>query len=134
VRLVADLDDRRFAVRQAAERELEKLADQAEPVLRDALAGRLTLEALLERLDQAASPERLRALRAVEVLEWIGTPEARQVLQGLVARPPETRLSREASAALGQLSGGAPGAPLTAARPGREQFVCGAPRSSALIG
>jgi RNA polymerase sigma factor (sigma-70 family) len=110
MRLVAGLDDRRFAVRQAAARELEKLADQAEPVLRAALAGKVPLEVrrrleeLLERLDQATSPERLRVLRALEVLERIGTPEAREVLQGLAETVGGSRLGREARVALERLA------------------------------
>jgi hypothetical protein len=45
----------------------------------------------------------LRGLRAVAVLEHIGTPEAKQLLVNLSEGAPEARLTREAKAALGRL-------------------------------
>jgi hypothetical protein len=42
----------------------------------------------------------LRDLRAVEVLEHIGTPKARQVLRTLARGAPAARLTREAKASL----------------------------------
>jgi hypothetical protein len=104
--LLADLDSERFAVRDKAARELEELGDVAEPALRATLAGkpspevRRRVEALLEQCDPARSAERLRALRAVEVLEHADTAEARDVLRTLAAGAPEARLSREAKASL----------------------------------
>ena len=44
--------------------------------------------------------DQLRAFRAVEVLERIGTPEARQVLQALAAGAPGALLTTSAQAAL----------------------------------
>ena len=44
--------------------------------------------------------ERLRAYRAVEVLERIGTPEAREVLQALAKGAPGALVSQSAQAAL----------------------------------
>jgi WD40 repeat protein len=105
-RLVADLDSDRFAVRQRAEEELGNLLDVAEAALRAALAGqpsvevRRRIEVLLNQLDPCTSPERLRALRALEVLEQIGTPEAQQVLEKLAQGAPQARLTQEAKAAL----------------------------------
>jgi len=43
------------------------------------------------------------SVRAVEVLEHITTPEARQLLQELACGAAEARLSREANAALERL-------------------------------
>jgi RNA polymerase sigma factor (sigma-70 family) len=70
-RLVADLSDRRFQVREAATRELERLGDLAAPGLRAAQAWkpslevRKRLEQLLRKLsDESPQGERLRELRA----------------------------------------------------------------------
>jgi hypothetical protein len=110
-RLIADLDKEGFEIRQQATTELEKLGEQAEPALRKALAGQSTpearrrLEQLVEKLaGPVTSPDRLRVLRVVEVLEHIGTSEARQVLEGLAKGVPEARLTREAKASLERLA------------------------------
>jgi WD40 repeat protein len=105
-RLLADLDNGRYAARQQAVRELEKLGDLAESALRAALEGepslelRRRVEALLEKLEApVTSPEALRALRAVEALERAGTAEARAVLARLAGGAPSARLTRDAQAA-----------------------------------
>jgi hypothetical protein len=75
------------------------------------LAGKPTLEArrrlekLLDHLDApVADADRLRALRAVEALEHIGTPPAVHLLQTLARGDPDARLTREARAARERLS------------------------------
>jgi hypothetical protein len=107
VRLIADLDSERFETRQKAMEELKQLGERAEPALLEALKDKLSLESrkrveeLLESVRAlSASPERLRELRAVEVLEHIGSREARRVLQTLAAGASPARLTREAKAAL----------------------------------
>jgi len=60
---------------------------------------------LLERLQEPVSaPETLQVLRAVEVLEYIGTANARGVLEVACPGAPEGRLTREARASLERLS------------------------------
>jgi hypothetical protein len=109
-RLIADLDSGRFTVRDRAGRELETAGEAAEPALRKLLAGRPTpeqrrrAEHLLERLD-SWSGERLRTWRALEILEQIGTPAARQVLAQLAQGAPADRLTREAQVALTRMDG-----------------------------
>jgi hypothetical protein len=108
-RLLADLDSDRFAVRQQAAAELERLEAAAEPALRRALEGRPSLETrrrlerLLARLE-TWSPERLRTLRAVEALERAGTPEARRLLNALAEGAAGAWLTREAAAARDRLT------------------------------
>jgi WD domain, G-beta repeat len=109
-RLLQDLDSDTFAVRDRAMKELAQLGKFAEPSLRKALGDRPPLdvrrrmEELLDRLaDPASIPEHLRALRAVEVLEMIGSREARQVLRDLAGGAPEALLTRQAKAALARL-------------------------------
>jgi hypothetical protein len=61
---------------------------------------------LLETLDRHALPtETLQAVRAVEALEHIGTPEARKLLETLATGAPEARQTRDAKAALRRLEG-----------------------------
>jgi WD40 repeat protein len=111
-RLMDDLDNPAFQRRESAARELEALGERAEPGLRQALAGRPGLEArrrlerLLGRIQRerlAPSGEALRAVRGVEVLERLGTPEARRALEALARGAPGARLTEEARAALGRL-------------------------------
>jgi hypothetical protein len=108
-RLITDLDDDEFTVREQASRELEDLEDGAVPALRVVLAGtppvevRRRVERLLARRAEAA-PERFRALRALEVLEHIGTPAARKCLAALAKGAARARLTQEAKAALERLA------------------------------
>jgi RNA polymerase sigma factor (sigma-70 family) len=109
-RLLADLDSDQFAARQKASEELRELGDPAEPALRRALDGnpsaeqRRRIKELLQALGAACPPERLRALRAVEVLEHLGTPDSRQVLELLAGGPAEALLTGEAKASLERLA------------------------------
>jgi RNA polymerase sigma factor (sigma-70 family) len=109
--LLANLDSDRFALRRQAQAELEALGDLAEPALRKALAGdcslelRQRLEQLLDKLaGQAPVAGKLRDLRAVELLEWIGGSEARQLLQVLAEGAPQARLTQEARSAIRRLT------------------------------
>jgi RNA polymerase sigma factor (sigma-70 family) len=109
-RLIADLDSERFAVREDAVRQLEALGDLAGPALRRALRGGPSLEksrrieGLLGKLEaEKLTPEQLRAVRAVGVLEYAGTPGARRLLKELAGGAEGARLTREAKASLGRL-------------------------------
>lgn len=104
-RLVTDLDSDDFPTRDAASRELRDLGEYAAPALRRALEGKPTLEVrrrvelLLELLEQARrnpQGDRLRGLRGLEVLEAIGTPKARRVLEHLARGFPAAQLTQEA--------------------------------------
>ena len=82
-RLLVELDSPQFSVRQRASQELEKLAELAIPVLRQALSEKGGLEfrrrvqALLTTALARTRPEHLRLLRAIEVLEHAASEEAR---------------------------------------------------------
>ena len=99
--LPADLDSGQVASRRQAESELEGLGDLAEPALRKALEGdpplvlRRRVERLLDKLNMSTA-EQTRDLRAVELLEWMGSSDARQVLLSLADGVPGTRLTRVA--------------------------------------
>lgn len=109
-RLLADLGSSRFAVREKAARELEDLAEAAHPALRAVLAGSPTLEVRrrMERLLERPVTGPPSALRAVEVLEHAGTPEARELLRRLAKGLPDAGLTREALASLARLTNHSP--------------------------
>jgi WD domain, G-beta repeat/WD40-like Beta Propeller Repeat len=109
-RLIADLDADDFAGRRAAREELERLGDAAAAALRQAREGKPSREAqrqldqLLEKLKGSPS-ESLRLLRAVEALEYAGTPEARQALEKAADGGLPERLTPEVKASLARLGG-----------------------------
>jgi WD40 repeat protein len=104
--LIADLNDDQFAVRESAMRELKKLNVLAETALLKALANKLPpevqkrVEEVLKALGEEPPPEELRCLWAIEVLERIGSPEARQVLETLGQGTPLARQTVQARLAL----------------------------------
>jgi WD40 repeat protein len=110
-RLIADLDADQFAVREKAAVELEALGESAEPALRKALTNKPSPE-LRRRIDQILDgslwptlpPHQLQALRAVAVLEHVGSPEARKVLETLAHGAPTDQLTRDAQASLERLA------------------------------
>jgi proline dehydrogenase len=70
------------------------------------LEARRRIKALLERLRTERfnpSPERLRVVRVVEVLERIGDAESRRILSALARGAPEAQLTTEAKTALERL-------------------------------
>lgn len=109
-KLVAALDSNDFAIREKASSDLESLAELAEPVLRQAVAGQPTpelrrrAEKLLEQLEPSHSLPQLRTLRSLEVLEAIGTKEAAEFLQTLSQGASEARITQEAKASLKRLA------------------------------
>jgi hypothetical protein len=108
-RLLADLGDEDFTIREKASLELDACIEAVVPALRKALEGkpsneaRRRIEGLLDNLN-GWSPERLRVLRSQEVLEHLGTPQAKELLEKLAKGAPEAKLTREAKAALERLS------------------------------
>jgi hypothetical protein len=109
--MIRDLDARSFAVREKATEDLAKLAREAEMPLRQALQNPSSVEAqrrlerLVAMLEGGALPaETLRAVRAVEVLERIGSREAMDLLRALAQGAPEARLTHEARASLERLT------------------------------
>jgi RNA polymerase sigma factor (sigma-70 family) len=106
-RWIADLDSERFDVRETATRELEQAGEVVVPALRKTLEAKPSNEVtrrvthLLERLDGPTPVGKvIQAIRSIEILERIGSAEARTLLRRLASDMPETRLTREAKAAL----------------------------------
>jgi WD40 repeat protein len=110
-RLLADLDAGSYAKREAASAELARLGKLAEAGLKRALEKnpsaevRRRAEALFSRLDdRQVSPATLQAVRALEVLELLATPEARTVIAALAEGGGEARVAEEARAAMARLA------------------------------
>jgi HEAT repeat protein len=110
-RLLAQLDAEQFVTREAAAKELAEPGEEVEPLLRQALKGdpspetRKRIEDLLARIEEtAAGPAGLQRLRALEVLEHAGTPEAKQLLERLAEAAKGPRLSGAARAVLERLA------------------------------
>jgi RNA polymerase sigma factor (sigma-70 family) len=108
--LIAELDSPQFERREAARRQLTAFGEAAAPALRAALqAGpsaeqRRRIEQILGALRGPPPSGALRHLRAVEVLERIGSAEAHEVLAKLANGVPEARLTREAKATLERMA------------------------------
>jgi hypothetical protein len=108
-KLIGDLDSTRFQDREDSARQLADLEEQAEPALRMALKTnpspeqRRRIEALLALPIVARSLEKLRRLRALEVLEHVASSQARAVLEELTKGAPEARVTQEAKASLERL-------------------------------
>jgi WD40 repeat protein len=111
-RLLADLDADDFARREEASRELAKLGIEVEPALRrilddkPSLEMRRRVEVLLRDLpcQTAITPDALRQLRAIQVLEQIGSSEVRPILTSLAGGAPAAPATRDAQAALARLA------------------------------
>jgi hypothetical protein len=103
--LIADLDDDSFKVRERAMRELALAGANAAEALQQALKNspsaevKRRVEDLLARLKKDGDSQRLRFVRAVEVLERIGSPQAKDVLRSLAGQslPPDLREEVQAS-------------------------------------
>jgi hypothetical protein len=110
-RLIAELDDDDFEVRETASRELEKLGTTVLPTLRQTVKKTSSVEvrkratSLVQKLALEAgtlTPDQLRLARAIRVLVHAGTPSARELLRSLAAAPQQAGLDEDARAALGR--------------------------------
>jgi hypothetical protein len=109
-RLITELDDRRFKVRDAAFKALEEIGLDAEPELRrlneqelDPNLRRL-VQVLLRKIDgRSLPPGQLQALRVIDAVERIGGDKGRQLLKALAAGDADAALTRDAKTALRRL-------------------------------
>jgi len=104
---IGNLDSEDFEMRTKAIKELEKLGELAVPALEKTLSSgpplevKKRIEELIERVVGAfQTGSRLRMVRAIEVLEKINTPQAREVLETLAKGAAGALPTREAKAAL----------------------------------
>jgi dipeptidyl aminopeptidase/acylaminoacyl peptidase len=107
---VAALDGTWYAGREEAMDELFLQAELVEPILRQVVAGRPSVE-VRRRLNEILgakdhgrlSPRQLRYSRAMEILEDAGTPDAKDLLTTLAQGTPGFRITEDARATLGRL-------------------------------
>jgi WD40 repeat protein len=109
-RLIAELDSDAFSHREEAMRRLRDVGPTLQPALQKVLTAkpspevRRRLQSLLGTWEGAeAKAAYQRALRGVEILEWLDTAESREILKALADGPPESVLTREAHSALRRL-------------------------------
>jgi hypothetical protein len=115
-KLIADLDDAVYKVRQKATGELLKIGERAVPPIDKVLSGQPPLE-VKKRLEDVReklitvvlTDEKLRAFRAIEVLERIATPEAQRLLQTLADGAPGAFMTTTATTALARVRSRASG-------------------------
>src|SRR5262245_45060093 len=115
-RLVTDLGSPTFAARETATKRLAQLGPGIVPALRAALKGTESAEVreragkLLDQLNTPVPPpESLRVLRAIAVLERVGTDDARRLIETIAggeASAPETNAARAALGRMRSLPGG----------------------------
>jgi hypothetical protein len=107
-KLIAQLDDDDFEVRENAHDELKKLGKGAEPALRKASESPPSAEVherlkLLLSKTAAVNSDTLLVVRAVEALELLAIPEAHEVLKTLAKEGTSDAVKREAQATLERL-------------------------------
>jgi len=112
---IADLADDRFQVRRAASAKLRTFGELVVPALHrrlqtvPPLEERQRIEGLLLEAKQPLSPDALRIVRAIGVLEYIGTPGAKMTLQRLAKGAADARTTQQAQSALRRLESGRAG-------------------------
>jgi hypothetical protein len=101
--LFADLNNEKFNVREKATYDLEKLGEVVLGELHKRLQENPTLE-MRQRMEKlvaklqgpVTAPDMLQALRAIEALEHIGTPEALALLETMAKGAPGHRVTEDA--------------------------------------
>jgi hypothetical protein len=111
-RFVEQLDHSNYRTRDLAFHRLQRLGERAEPALKRGLTKNVSIEGrrrIQELLDAKTilqiSAEDLQAIRGIEVIERIGTAEAREFLTSLSKGEPLDRATRDAASALSRLKG-----------------------------
>jgi hypothetical protein len=105
---ISEIDNAKFPVRDAATKALEDAGHQVRDPIQKALEGEVTLETrrrleyVLNKLE--AIPVAVQTARAIQVLELIGSPDARGVLEAMGRGAPGARITEEATAALIRLA------------------------------
>jgi hypothetical protein len=106
--MVDMLDSDKFAVREKAAKDLQSLGYAVEPILRKLFETekrqevKQRLESIIDRL--LGDVELLRVRRALQVLETIGSEDAKRLLRELADGAPDSMLTREAASVLKRMA------------------------------
>jgi len=107
---IGDLDSDSYQIREKATKQLIRSGELAEASLRQALTGALSPEArsrvtkVVDSLPTAPPhSSTLATIRSLELLEMIGTPEARQYIEELCQQRVDSIRQREATQSLKRL-------------------------------
>jgi hypothetical protein len=109
--LLRQLDDEEYEVRVRASGELERYGRAAEPALRRTLQGNPSAEvrdrvtAILKKMTGSAigSPDVLRVLRGIEILERIDSKDTREILEAIAGGAESAKETLEARSSLERL-------------------------------
>jgi WD40 repeat protein len=107
--LITNLSSAKFVQRDTAMRRLKAIGTRSLPALEESLKKSPDLETtrriqeLLRTVETTLTPETLRDLRGMQVLEMIGTPAARKLLAEVASGDPGAGKTRHAQAALQRL-------------------------------
>jgi WD domain, G-beta repeat len=106
-RLVTELGDEKFPVREKAHQELDQFGETAVAGLKARLPAAKSAEVrsrLVRLIDKhnppTPAPQQIRETRALEILEELNTPEARALMKELAAGVATARLTMDAAASL----------------------------------
>jgi WD40 repeat protein len=109
-RLITELDHRDFRTREEAMQQLTHIGHAAEPLLRKALDEKASthrrrqIQRVIDSINGPVSdPEQLSAIRAITVLETIGSRECEALLKEISTGDSNALLTSEATLALGRL-------------------------------
>jgi hypothetical protein len=108
-KLIADLNSDVFAVRDRANGKLSAFGLEAQPallrILNDApnLEVRQRVKQLLGKFESKLPPQSIQTIRALELLEMLGTSEAIDHLEALARGAQEAWLTQEAAASLARV-------------------------------
>jgi hypothetical protein len=107
---ISNLADDRFEVRRAATKQLDELGELAVEQLRRRLAEnpgaeeKRRIEELILKT-RICPKARLRDLRAIQIVEYIGTRQSKSILEELAKGAPESVITQESKASLERLNG-----------------------------
>jgi hypothetical protein len=110
---IADLGSKNFETRDRAATQLQKVGILAQPAMQIALKANIDLEqkrrleGLLAQIGndeiELSAGDQLRVLRAIQLLEWLRSSEARRILERLAAGAPQAAQTAHAQRALQRL-------------------------------